>query len=75
MDTIYTHMSCHGLFHVRHKEFGNLLTKDCITGINRRTVMIDTMFMTRNQNYPNSKASSGWSTLHRTTPEPLPGLR
>jgi hypothetical protein len=30
-------MSCHGFFHVRSKEFGNLLTTDCIIAINRAT--------------------------------------
>jgi hypothetical protein len=30
-------MSCHGFFHAGHKEFGNLLIRDCTTAVNIST--------------------------------------
>jgi hypothetical protein len=37
INSIYTHMSCRGLFQVRHKEFGNLI-RDSTIGINSLSV-------------------------------------
>jgi hypothetical protein len=35
----YTHVSCHGFFHMGHKEFGNLIT-DCTIAINNSSSML-----------------------------------
>jgi hypothetical protein len=52
-------VSCHGFFHVGHKEFGNLLIRDCTIAVN---VYTTEYYSTIKKNKMMSFAGK-WSTL------------